>query len=52
LDGLGPIGGLDHSPNEYLEMDSIVQRTTLLAGLLIEIATHREQILRFKSQPK
>jgi glutamate carboxypeptidase len=52
LDGLGPIGGLDHSPNEYLEMDSIVQRTTLLAGLLIEIATHRDQILRFKSQPK
>jgi glutamate carboxypeptidase len=34
LDGLGPIGGLDHSPGEYLEVASIVVRTTLLAGLI------------------
>ena len=32
LDGLGPIGGNDHSPAEYLEVASIVPRTTLLAG--------------------
>jgi glutamate carboxypeptidase len=38
LDGLGPIGGNDHSPAEYLEVDSIVPRTTLLAGLIIAIA--------------
>jgi glutamate carboxypeptidase len=38
LDGLGPIGGNDHSPAEYLEVDSIVPRTTLLAGLLLGIA--------------
>jgi glutamate carboxypeptidase len=38
LDGLGPIGGLDHSPREYLEVDSIVPRTTLLAALLLAIA--------------
>ncbi len=38
LDGLGPIGGLDHSPGEYLEVDSIVPRTTLVAGLLLDIA--------------
>lgn len=38
LDGLGPIGGNDHSPAEYLEIDSIVPRTTLLAGLLLAIA--------------
>jgi glutamate carboxypeptidase len=38
LDGLGPIGGLDHSPGEYIEVDSIVPRTTLLAGLLLAIA--------------
>jgi glutamate carboxypeptidase len=38
LDGLGPIGGNDHSPAEYLEVDSIVPRTTLLAGLLVAIA--------------
>jgi glutamate carboxypeptidase len=38
IDGLGPIGGNDHSPSEYLEVDSIVPRTTLLAGLLLAIA--------------
>jgi glutamate carboxypeptidase len=38
LDGLGPIGGNDHSPAEYLEVESIVPRTTLLAGLLLAIA--------------
>lgn len=38
LDGLGPIGGLDHSPDEYLELDSIVPRTTLLAALILAIA--------------
>ena len=38
LDGLGPIGGRDHSPDEYLEVDSIVPRTTLVAALLLEIA--------------
>src|SRR4051794_15158531 len=38
LDGLGPIGGNDHAPAEYLEIDSIVPRTTMLAGLLLAIA--------------
>jgi glutamate carboxypeptidase len=38
LDGLGPIGGGDHSPAEYLDVESIVPRTTLLAGLLLAIA--------------
>jgi glutamate carboxypeptidase len=38
LDGLGPIGGNDHSPFEYLDIDSIVPRTTLLAALLLAIA--------------
>ena len=38
LDGLGPVGGNDHSPSEYLEIDTIVPRTTMLAGLLLEIA--------------
>jgi glutamate carboxypeptidase len=37
LDGLGPIGGMDHSPAEYLEVASIVPRTTLVAGLLVAI---------------
>ncbi|MEX2011503.1 MAG: M20 family metallopeptidase [Chloroflexota bacterium] len=38
IDGLGPVGGNDHSPAEYLDVDSIVPRTTLLAGLLVAIA--------------
>jgi glutamate carboxypeptidase len=37
LDGLGPIGGNDHSPAEYLEVGSIVPRTALVAGLLLAI---------------
>jgi glutamate carboxypeptidase len=38
LDGLGPIGGHDHSPDEYLEIESIVPRTVLFAALLIAVA--------------
>jgi glutamate carboxypeptidase len=34
LDGLGPIGGDDHSRDEWLDVSSIVPRTTLLAGLM------------------
>ena len=41
LDGLGPIGGLDHAPGEYLELDSIVPRVTLLAALLLATARDR-----------
>lgn len=37
IDGLGPVGGRDHSPNEYIELESVVQRTALLAGLLVAI---------------
>jgi glutamate carboxypeptidase len=44
IDGLGPIGGLDHSPEEYLEVGSIVPRTALLAGLLLAIA--RDPVVR------
>ena len=38
LDGLGPVGGLDHSPAEYLERDSIVPRVAMLARLIQLIA--------------
>lgn len=34
LDGLGPIGGRDHSPYEYLMLDSVAPRAALLAGLI------------------
>jgi len=42
LDGLGPIGGNDHAPAEYLDVESIVPRTTMLAGLLLAIAADPE----------
>jgi glutamate carboxypeptidase len=38
LDGLGPIGGNDHSPAEYLDVGSIVPRTALFAGLLLAVS--------------
>jgi glutamate carboxypeptidase len=38
LDGLGPVGGLDHSPSEYILLDSIVPRTALLALLMLRRA--------------
>jgi glutamate carboxypeptidase len=44
LDGLGPIGGMDHSPAEYLEVASIVPRTALVAGLLLAIG--RDPVVR------
>jgi glutamate carboxypeptidase len=34
LDGLGPIGGGDHSPAEWLDLDSVVPRMALLASLI------------------
>ncbi len=37
LDGLGPIGGLDHSPDEYIEIDSLAPRAALVAGLVHSI---------------
>ena len=42
VDGLGPIGGNDHAPAEYLEVTSVVPRTTLLAGLILAIARDPE----------
>ena len=37
LDGLGPIGGLDHSPDEYIEIDSLAPRAAMVAGLISRI---------------
>jgi glutamate carboxypeptidase len=34
LDGLGPIGGHDHSPDEYIDIDSWPARCGLLAGVI------------------
>ena len=37
LDGLGPIGGLDHSPDEYIEAESFTPRAAMVAGLIQRI---------------
>ncbi|WP_428951102.1 M20 family metallopeptidase [Streptomyces sp. cg35] len=37
LDGLGPIGGGDHSPAEWLDVSSVPGRIALLAALIIEL---------------
>ena len=37
LDGLGPVGALDHSPDEYIEIGSIAPRCGLLAGLVAAV---------------
>ena len=42
LDGLGPVGGLDHGPDEYILFSSIVPRTALLAKLIQAIAADGE----------
>jgi glutamate carboxypeptidase len=48
LDGLGPVGGLDHSPDEYIEADSIVPRTALVAGLIQRIVKNRDHLTAVK----
>ena len=40
VDGLGPLGGEDHSTQEYLLTDSLVPRATLLAHAMI--SAHRQ----------
>lgn len=44
LDGLGPIGGLDHGPDEYILRSSIVPRLALLTALIAEIATNTGEV--------
>ena len=37
IDGLAPVGGDAHGPDEWLDLDSVVPRTALLAGLLARL---------------
>jgi glutamate carboxypeptidase len=52
LDGLGPIGGNDHAPAEYLDVDSIVPRTAMVAGLLLAIARDPEVLAWRADDPR
>ena len=38
LDGLGPIGGSDHAPGEWLDLSSVVPRMALLSALVASAA--------------
>ncbi|MFG2267131.1 M20 family metallopeptidase [Streptomyces sp. NPDC048720] len=37
LDGLGPVGGGDHSPQEWLDTTTVAPRVALLASLIAEL---------------
>ena len=39
LDGLGPVGGDDHSADEWLDVTSIAPRTAMLAALIARIGS-------------
>ena len=39
IDGLGPVGGNAHSEEEYLDLDTFVERTLLLATVLTKLTT-------------
>jgi glutamate carboxypeptidase len=41
LDGLGPIGGDPHGPDEWLDLGSVVPRVTMLAALIARLASDR-----------
>jgi glutamate carboxypeptidase len=41
IDGLAPVGGNAHGPEEWLDLDSVVPRTALLAGLLARLGSRR-----------
>lgn len=49
LDGLGSIGGSNHSPNEYILKDSIIPRTTILINLIKSIVANREKLASLKN---
>ncbi|HWH97276.1 MAG TPA: M20/M25/M40 family metallo-hydrolase, partial [Pseudolysinimonas sp.] len=41
IDGLAPVGGSAHGPDEWLDLDSVVPRTALLAGLLARLGSRK-----------
>ncbi|MEJ2598193.1 MAG: M20 family metallopeptidase [Anaerolineales bacterium] len=50
LDGLGPVGGMDHSPEEYILPASILPRTAMLAGLIRRILVSRQRLADLRNQ--
>ena len=48
LDGLGPVGAQDHSPDEYLLIDSLAPRIALLSRLIIAISSRATELAAVK----
>jgi glutamate carboxypeptidase len=46
IDGLAPVGGDAHGPDEWLDLDSVVPRTALLAGLLARLGSAGSREIR------
>jgi glutamate carboxypeptidase len=42
IDGLGPVGGGDHSAGEWVDLASVVPRMSLLAGLISKLGTRTD----------
>ncbi|MDX6532675.1 MAG: glutamate carboxypeptidase, partial [Gaiellales bacterium] len=41
IDGLGPVGGLDHTVDEWVELQTVQQRLELTVRLIASAATMR-----------
>ncbi|WP_426367977.1 M20 family metallopeptidase [Streptomyces sp. E-08] len=41
LDGLGPVGGADHTPEEWLDVSTVPARVALLASLIADLGDGR-----------
>lgn len=47
LDGLGPVGGNAHSEEEYLDLNSFVERTHMFAMILNKLTIKKSSVLSF-----
>jgi glutamate carboxypeptidase len=43
LDGLGPVGGADHTPQEWLDTRTVPERTALLASMVAALGDRRPE---------
>lgn len=44
VDALGPVGGNAHSPQEYLEIDTIIPRYKLLCEVIFHLVNHKVEL--------
>ncbi|WP_341952124.1 M20/M25/M40 family metallo-hydrolase [Salinibacterium sp. TMP30] len=46
LDGLGPIGGGDHTDDEWIDLTTVPQRVALLSALIVEVSRYDDESSR------